>query len=166
MCSDKKTVTQMKDDYKYISDLLDKISDEGIKNYLAHELYTYAERTRFYKYCHYIFSIISLSAPALAIVVNNLGSGTTLGETLVSVFAAVATIATGTAGIFKFKETWIRYRSYCEMLKRDVTEYVNNLSEYADASMTEKDKMDKFYDNIRKRIEKEEQEWRDLRNSV
>lgn len=140
--------------------------DEGMKHYLTHELYTYAGRARFYKYCHYVFSIISLSVPALAIVVNNWGNGIPKGERMVSVLAAVATIATGITGIVKFKESWIRYRSYCEILKREVMEYVNNLSDYADDSLGEKEKLDAFYGKIKKRIEKEEQEWKDLRNSV
>ena len=45
-------------------------------------------------------------------------------------------------------------------------EYVNNLSDYADASLGEREKLEKFYGKIKKRIEKEEQEWKDLRNSV
>lgn len=156
----------MSDDLVYISQLLDRIGDEGIRKYLAHELYTYAARAKFYKWCHYIFAIISLSAPAMATVINSINDGNKSSKIIVSILSLVATVSTGITGIVKFRESWIRYRSYCEILKREVTEYVNIVGNYANDSVDEKQRLISFYEKLQRRIESEEAEWKALRSSV
>lgn len=155
-----KIMSNMNDDFVYISSLLERMDNENIKKYVAHQLYTYAEKAKFNKRCYYIFSIISLSAPAVAIVFNNLSEATDSTKLLVSILSAVATIATGINSLVKFKETWIRYRSYCEILKREVTEYITGVGDYKAKKYDKEGKQEIFYQKLSKRIIEEENEWK------
>lgn len=159
-----KSIFDMNNDFVYISHLLEEISSESLRRYVAHELYTYAARARFNKRCHYIFSFISLSAPAVAVIFNNLSDLTIYSKMLVSILSAIATIATGIASIVKFRETWIRYRSCCEILKREVTEYISNVGEYGKQGLSEWEKQEIFYKKLKEGIVREECEWKNLRN--
>lgn len=154
---------ELRKDMVYISGLLEQIEDKTLRSYVAHELYTYASRARFYKYCYYAFSIIALCAPAAATVVNSALGDTNKNKVLASLLSTIATIATGIVGIVKFRESWIRYRSYCEILKREVTEFVMRAGGYAQED-TDDDKIKKlFFNNLKKQIQQEEKDWGDLR---
>lgn len=159
-----KIMTNMNDDFVYISSLLERMDNENIKKYVAHQLYTYAEKARYNKRCYYIFSIISLSAPAVALVFNNLSEATNSTKLLVSILSAVATIATGINSLVKFKETWIRYRSYCEILKREVTEYITGVGDYKAMKNDKEGKQEIFYQKLSKRIIEEENEWKNAKS--
>lgn len=159
-----KIMSNMNDDFVYISNLLEKMDNENIKKYVAHQLYTYAEKARYNKRCYYIFSIISLSAPAIALVFNNLSEATDSTKLLVSILSAVATIATGINSLVKFKETWIRYRSYCEILKREVTEYITGVGDYKAKKDDKEAKQEIFYQKLSKRIIEEENEWKNAKS--
>lgn len=154
---------KMSNEYAYIASLIERTKDEDIKKYVAHELYHYAKRAKFNKRCYYIFSIISLIAPAIALVVNNSFEAEFFSKVCVSTLSAVATISTGVNGLVKFKETWIRYRSYCEILKRELTEYVSNLGEYSNEQLGEKDKKELFYKKMKENVQEEEKEWKTMR---
>lgn len=159
-----KIMTNMNDDFVYISSLLERMDNENIKKYVAHQLYTYAEKARYNKRCYYIFSIISLSAPAIALVFNNLSEATNSTKLLVSILSAVATIATGINSLVKFKETWIRYRSYCEILKREVTEYITGVGDYKAMRDDKEGKQEIFYQKLSERIIEEENEWKNAKS--
>ena len=159
-----KIMSNMNDDFVYISSLLERMDNENIKKYVAHQLYTYAEKARFNKRCYYIFSMISLSAPAVALVFNNLSEETNSTKWFVSVLSAVATTATGINGLVKFKETWIRYRSYCEILKREVTEYITGVGDYKAMKNDQEGKQEIFYQKLSKRIIEEENEWKSAKS--
>ena len=148
------------DDFVYISSLLEKMDNEDIKKYVAHQLYTYAEKARYNKRCYYVFSIISLSAPAVALIFNNLSETTNFTKLIVSILSAVATIATGINSLVKFKETWIRYRSYCEILKREVTEYITVVGDYRAMKNDEEGRQELFFQKLSKKIRAEENEWK------
>lgn len=156
----------MSNDLVYITQLLEQIKDEGIRKYLAHELYTYATRATFYKRCHYIFALISLGAPAMATAFNTISNGNESSKIIVSILSLIATVSTGITGIVKFRESWIRYRSYCEILKREVTEYVNCMGDYVDDSIDKNERLISFYERLQERIECEEAEWKELRSSI
>lgn len=157
------TAKSLRKDPVYISELLEKIEDEMLRKYVAHELYTYAGRARFYKRCYYIFSILALCAPAIAAVVNSTFNENSENKLLISVLSTVATIATGIAGIVKFRESWVRYRSNCEIMKRETTEYVMRTGDYKDKTNTEEEAKVLFCSNLREQIEREEKDWADLR---
>lgn len=150
---------KIRQDSFYIPKLLEKIEDEQLKDYIAHELYTYAVRARFYKYGYYICSITALVAPTIVVIINSRFSESDSGKLSVSIFSGIATIASGMLGIVKFKETWTRYRYNCEILKSEIAAYINNKGDYEDA--WEKEEL--FYERINSIINGEISDWRKLR---
>jgi len=146
-------------DTSYIPKLLERLEDSQLKQYIAHELYTYAARARFYKIGYYICSIVALTAPAIAMMLNSAFEETVIGKCGISVFSGMATIASGLLGIVKFKESWIRYRYNCEILKREIVSYVNDADEYKDSD----NKKQVFYKRIDQIIYMEIGDWKQLR---
>lgn len=146
-------------DSYYIPKLLEKIEDDKLKNYIAHELYTYAVRARFYKYGYYICSVTALVAPTIVVVLNTGVIETTLTKFGVSVFSGISAIASGMLGIVKFKESWTRYRYNCEMLKTEVAAYINGQGVYVSADKREQT----FYERVNAIINEEILDWRKLR---
>lgn len=150
---------EIRKDLFYIPKLLEKIENDKVGDYIAHELYTYAFRARFYKYGYYICSITALVAPTIVVVLNSGFSETDLTKLGVSIFSGIAAISSGMLGIVKFKESWTRYRYNCEMLKAEIAVYINNSGEY---EKTDK-KEELFFQNINVIINGEITDWKKLR---
>lgn len=153
-------------DKAYIPSLLEGIYNQNLKNYIAHQLYTYAIRARFYKIGYYFCSIISLAAPSIVVVINSLGIEEGIQRIGVAVFSAMASIASGLLGIVKFKESWIRYRYNCERLKLEIVEYVNGVEDYT--GKAEAEKIDILSAAVDKIVSEETNDWRELgsQNSI
>lgn len=150
---------EIRKDLFYIPKLLEKVGDDKVKDYIAHELYTYAVRARFYKYGYYICSITALVAPTIVVILNSGFSETDLTKLGVSIFSGIAAISSGMLGIVKFKESWTRYRYNCEILKTEIAVYINDSGEY---EKTDK-KEELFFQNINAIINGEITDWKKLR---
>lgn len=151
----------IKDDEFFIPFILSKLEDETMKAIVGHELYTYAARARFYRKCFYISEFITLIAPAIVIVLNNAFQEHNITiRILVSVFSGLASVASGIAGIVKFKESWIRYRSNCEAVKHELVHYVSKCPPY-DHKKQKKNKA-KLIQRIYVIARKEEVDWNKL----
>lgn len=151
--------SKIREDSLYIPKLLEKIEDDKLKNYIAHALYTYAVRARFYKYGYYICSITALVAPTIVVILNSGFGESVLTKLGVSIFSGIATVASGMLGIVKFKESWTRYRYHCELLKGEVAAYINKQGPYENADKIKQT----FYEHVNKIFNDEVCDWKKLR---
>lgn len=154
----------IRDDKFFIPYILSKLEDESLEASVGHELYTYAARAQFYKKCFYISEFITLIAPAIVVGLNNALEGRDVTvRILVSVFSGLASIASGIAGIVKFKESWVRYRSNCEAVKHELVYYVAKCTPY-DHKKQKKNKVE-LIQRIYVIAIKEEIDWNKLINN-
>lgn len=150
---------EIRADSFYIPKLLGKIENDKLKDQIAHELYTYAVRAKFYKYGYYICSITALVSPTIVVILNSVSSETVIVKLGVSIFSGIAAIASGMLGIVKFKESWTRYRYNCEILKAEVAAYINRQGDYENSDGREQ----LFYKNVKAIINEEIYDWKKLR---
>lgn len=151
----------IKDDEYFIPFILSKLEDELLQAIVGHELYTYAVRAQFYKTCFYISEFITLIAPTIVVVLNGVFEQTNITiRIFVSVFSGLASVASGIAGIVKFKESWVRYRSNCEAVKHELAHYVAKCPPYAHKKQ-KKNKV-KLIQRIYVIARKEEVDWNKL----
>lgn len=162
--SDIEDVAQIRNDKEYIPQLLKNIQDKELEKYVAHELYTYALRAKFYKKGYYICSIITLVAPSIVVVINSFAISELVQQIGVALFSAMATIASGLLGIVKFKESWVRYRYNCEGLKHEISRYVNENGEYSGKSVDEKNKI--LFTKVNQMVVVEANDWKGLRTKT
>lgn len=159
----------IKDDETYIPYILNNLNDNLLAAIIGHELYTYATRARFYKRAYYISAFITLIAPAVVIILNNVFDESDLQLKMwISILSGLATIASGVAGIVKFKESWIRYRSNCEKVKHELAYYVGECGIYSGkdnkkkSKERKKDKRKKLIENVYKHAKAEQGDWNKL----
>ena len=159
--SENKVDKSIRDDKFFIPYILSKLEDESLEASVGHELYTYAVRAQFYKECFYTSEFITLIAPAIVVGLNNaLEEQDIIIRILVSVFSGLASIASGIAGIVKFKESWVRYLSNCEAVKHELVYYVAKCPPYHHKKQT-KNKV-KLVQRIYSISRKEEVDWNKL----
>lgn len=156
--------TLIRNDKEYIPQLLKNIQDKELEKYIAHELYTYALRAKFYKKGYYVCSIVTLVAPAIVVVINSLAMDELTQQIGVALFSAMATIASGLLGIVKFKESWVRYRYNCEGLKHEISRYVNGIDEYNCRTLEEKNKT--LFAKVNQMMINETNDWKGLRSEA
>ena len=67
-----KNLRKYRKDYHFLNIMLGEIDNDRMQMRLAHELYTYAGRARFYKYCYNISQISILMIPVLIILFQSM----------------------------------------------------------------------------------------------
>lgn len=124
----KDELNKLKDDEKYISELLSAIKREELKMWIAHNLYTYSERAHWHKCMYWFCYLYCLWVPLLAAAFQ-VSENSVLKSILVILMGSV-TIATGMTNGMKLREKWEHYRKYCEETKREISCCLNGLEIY------------------------------------
>ena len=159
----------IKDDETYIPYILKCLNDNLLAAIIGHELYTYATRARFYKRAYYISAFLTLIAPAVVIILNNaFDKSNPQLKMWISLLSGLATIASGVAGIVKFKESWIRYRSNCEKVKYELAHYIGECGVYSDKNnkkRRKKGKRKRLIENVYEQAKSEQVDWNKLTSS-
>ncbi len=121
---DWETELRWKDDSVYVPALLKDIEDNMLKKRTAHMLYTYVYGAQKYKRRYYLFTWLTVALPALVVFLNSFGSSQNMTvRAAVSLCSLAAAVVSGIAGSVKAKESWVRYRKYCERVKRELFLY-------------------------------------------
>lgn len=113
-----------KDDSVYVPALLAAIENDFLKKRSAHMLYTYVYGAQKYKRRYYLFTWLTVVLPALVVFLNSFeSSGSMAVRAAVSLCSLAVAVVSGIAGSVKARESWVRYRKYCEWVKRELFLY-------------------------------------------
>ena len=143
----------LKDDEKYIFELINDVQNEKLKKRIAHELYTYATRAKKYKGLFKCCLIVGLFFPVLASALQMCHSAVS-GIVAVLLMGCV-TAATGLTNGLKYREKWEHYRKYCEEMKREIIYCQCEMGKYENVDNAEK----LLAEELEKMIKKETNEW-------
>ncbi len=118
------TELRWKDDLVYVAALLEEIEDNMLKKRTAHMLYTYVYGAQKYKRRYYLFTWLTVALPALMVFLNSFESSQDMTvRAAVSLCSLTIAVVSGIAGSVKTRESWVRYRKYCEWVKRELFLY-------------------------------------------
>lgn len=115
--------------------IYEEIKDESIRMRIKNCLEWYIKSACFYRFVHYLFSLVSIILPIFVAVLNSLSDQSSWVVTLLSgIVSMCASILTLT----KAQERWFLYRTTCENMKREVSLFYGKASPYSEESQ-EKD---------------------------
>ena len=113
-----------KEDSVYVPALLDAIENDLLKKRSAHMLYTYVYGAQKYKKRYYLFTWLTVVLPALVVFFNSFERGQNPAlRAAVSLCSLAVAVVSGISGSVKARESWVRYRKYCEWVKRELFLY-------------------------------------------
>lgn len=113
-----------KEDSVYVPALLDTIENDLLKKRSAHMLYTYVYGAQKYKKRYYLFTWLTVVLPALVVFFNSFERGQNPAlRAAVSLCSLAVAVVSGISGSVKARESWVRYRKYCEWVKRELFLY-------------------------------------------
>ena len=95
----------------------------------------HSKKARFNKQWYLALEITTMAAGACIPIVNVLpaNDGTVWQRVGSAVLAALVVFAAGISKLFKFEETWLRYRAIAENLERERELFVAGLGDYGNA---------------------------------
>lgn len=149
-------------DTVYIPKLLEEIECRELKERTCHMLYTFMVGAKKYKRRYHILTGLSVFFPAAITVFTNLKLGNNIYiQVLVSLCSMAMAVLTGISGSMKAKESWIRYRMYCERVKKELVCYQLKMQPYnsADREQHLAQKLEDIYAD-------ERQEWEQMRGRM
>jgi len=116
--------SRWKEDSVYVPALLDAIENDLLKKRSAHMLYTYVYGAQKYKKRYYLFTWLTVVLPALVVFFNSFERGQNPAlRAAVSLCSLAVAVVSGISGSVKARESWVRYRKYCEWVKRELFLY-------------------------------------------
>lgn len=119
----------LRKDDTYIAEILKRIESETLRARVAHELYTYAGRAKFYKRLYWSCFCVGLFMPLLA---SALQFGEGVGARLVAVvLMGSVSVSTGFLSGMKIHEKWEHNRKYCERMKYEISCCQNGIEKYS-----------------------------------
>ena len=149
-------------DAAYIPKLLEEIECRELRERTCHMLYTFMVGAKKYKRRYHILTTLSVFFPAAITVFTNLKLGNNIYiQVLVSLCSMAMAVLTGISGSVKAKESWIRYRMYCERVKKELVCYQLKIQPYTSTSSEEglAQELEKIYED-------ERQEWDRMRDRM
>lgn len=152
-----KQLKTLRDDEKYIFELINDVQNEKLKKRIAHELYTYATRAKKYKYLFKGCMMIGLFFPVFASALQMCQSDAA-GVAAV-LLMGVVTAATGLTNGLKYREKWEHYRMYCEEMKREIIYCQCEIGKYENTDEPEK----LLAQELEKMTGKETNEWEKIK---
>ena len=153
-----KIIDKIEEDDVYIRKLLGSIEDGVLEDRVAHELYTYARRAKFYKWFYTVCFGISISIPAVAAALQFMDG--TVWKVIVVMLMGSVTISTGLIKGLKVREKWEHYRCHCETAKHEIFCCLMGLTPY-DRDKAEREKL--LAERLEEMIVNETGEWRVIR---
>lgn len=149
-------------DAVYIPKLLEKIECRELEERTSHMLYTFMVGAKKYKRRYHILTTLSVFFPAAITVFTNLKLENNLYiQVLVSLCSMAMAVLTGISGSVKAKESWIRYRMYCERVKKELVCYQLKIQPYTSTGSEER-----LAQELEKIYEDERQEWDRMRGRM
>lgn len=148
---------RLKEDQNYITELLNGVESEELKKWIAHELYTYAERAHLYKKLYWACFLLCLGLPIITAALQ-FGEGFVFRIMVVILLGSVTAITAMTSGM-KLREKWEHYRKYCEEMKSEISCCQNRVGQYKNISNPE----EVLAEKIKEMIKKEAGEWQKIK---
>ena len=140
--------------------MLNGIKSEELKNWIAHELYTYAERAHLYKKLYWGCFLFCLGLPIITAALQ-FGEGI-IFRIMVVILLGSVTAVTGMTNGMKLREKWEHYRKYCEEMKSEVSCCRNRVGKYKSILNPE----EVLAEEIKEMIKKEAGEWQKIKPDV
>ena len=154
---EKDNLKRLRDDEKYIKELLEGIKSDQRKKWIAHNLYTYAERAHWYKRLYWICYFYCVGMPVFTAALQ-LGQGRVIKIVIVFLMGSITAVAGMTNGM-KLREKWEHYRKYCEATKREISCCLNRIGDYEGEENLE----EKLGQRIARLFQEETNEWHKIK---
>lgn len=154
---EKNHLEQLKNDQNYITELLNGVESEELKKWIAHELYTYAERAQLYKKLYWVCFLLCLELPIITAALQ-FGEGFVF-RIMVVILLGCVTVITGITSGMKLREKWEHYRKYCEEMKSEISCCQNRVGQYKNITNPE----EVLAEKIKEMIKKETGEWQKIK---
>lgn len=152
-----KQYKNLREDEKYIFELISDVQSEIVKKRIAHELYTYATRAKKYKILYKCCLLVGLFFPVFASMLQMCSSE--IGGIIAVLLLGCVTATTGLTNGLRYREKWEHYRKYCEEMKSEIICCQNKIGKYENQNDSEKF----LAEELEKMIKKETNEWEEIK---
>lgn len=146
---------RLKDELEFVGKILEYIENDVIKERVSHLIIWYCKKSTYYKRINYFLAILVIVINSTIPVINQ--SSFIVEESnklLVSSMSALASIIGSIAVLLNVKDTWYRYRKYCELMKTECILFINKCEKYSN-----EDREQIFVIQIEKIITDERNKW-------
>lgn len=121
--------------------LINKISDEFLKEYAKNNLMWFVKKAVWNKYCYYICTLITIVCPVVSGLVFFMPVGNICSRLISEIILGVSTIAASMLPLFGYKKKWGMYRNQAEQIKTILVKYLQNKNQYDIITEIEKVKL-------------------------
>ena len=153
----KKKYSSSRVEWEYISQLLNAIENQNIRNQVANALEWYIIKAGRYRLFEYILNMLTLIVPAVIMILNKCMPDDCMAGQLV--VAVLGTFAAATKSFSKLHDKRICYRRAAEFIKSETALYINRVGVYK-----REDSAEIFVNNIIKIRKEENNSWIDIEN--
>ena len=144
-------------DKKYVKFQLSQIQNEVLRLRIMHELGTYIHGAHLYKWLFILSQVFIVALPVVIIYLQQICDEIGWSSVLVAGISAISTIT----NVLSFQTKWKHYRSYCEILKQEISYYLLHIGKYDGKSKEERDKL--LSEKIEKYVEEEGEKWKHIK---
>lgn len=154
----KKKYSSSKVEWVYISQLLNAIENQNIRNQVGNALEWYVIKANRYRLFEYILNMLTIIVPAVLMILNKCMPDNCMAGQLV--VAVLGTVASATKSFSKLHDKRICYRRAAEFIKSETALYINRVGVYK-----KEDSAEIFVTNINKIRKEENNNWIDIENN-
>ena len=144
-------------DKKYVEFQVSQIEDEALRLRIIHELGTYIWGAHLYKWLYFISQLLIVGLPIVIIYLQQICDEIGWSSVLAAVISASSTIT----NVLAFQIKWKHYRSYCEILKQEISYYLLHIGKYDGKTKEESDKL--LSKKIEEYVEEEGEKWKHIK---
>ena len=144
-------------DKKYVEFQVSQIENEALRMRIIHELGTYMQGAHLYKWLFILSQVFISGLPVVIIYLQQVCGEIGWSSVLASAISAVSTIT----NVLSFQTRWKHYRSYCEILKQEISYYLLHTGKYKGKSKEERD--DLLSEEIERYVEEEGEKWKHIK---
>lgn len=144
-------------DKKYIEFQVSQIENEVLQMRIIHELGTYMHGAHLYKWLFILSQVFIVGLPVVIIYLQQVCGEVGWSSVLAAAISAVSTIT----NVMSFQTKWKHYRSYCEILKQEISYYLSHIGKYEGKSKEERVRL--LSERIEKYVEEEGEKWKHIK---
>ena len=144
-------------DKKYIEFQVSQIENKALQLRIIHELGTYMHGAHLYKWLFILSQLLIAGLPVVIIYLQQVCGDVGWSSVLAAAISGISTIT----NILSFQTKWKHYRSYCEILKQEMSYYLLHIREYEGKSKEERDGL--LSKRIEKYVEEEGEKWKHIK---